>query len=81
MDKILYCDKCFAYWPEVCSGRETELQKQIAELKTALIDRAAMLSEGLDAWFEMDTDDKAKAREKIACQLAREMPEIFGDVK
>ena len=34
MDKLLYCDKCYAYWPKVGSGKEIDkLHKQISDLK------------------------------------------------
>jgi hypothetical protein len=38
MDKILYCDKCYAYWSKVRSQKEIdELRGHIAALKAALL--------------------------------------------
>jgi len=76
VDKILYCEKCFAYWPKVQSATEIEkLHKQIAALKAIVINERLqyneLIREQCDGYGpEYDTEEFARK------ELARELPEI-----
>jgi hypothetical protein len=65
MDKILYCDKCYAYWPKVHSQKEIDtLRGQIATLKAICI---------------KERDRRMGCERETIEQLAQEYPEIFAE--
>jgi hypothetical protein len=55
--------------------------KQIAALKAALIMERAAQGTGLMFWNQAPTAFKELYTQKAKAQLARELPEIFGDDK
>ena len=83
MDKILYCDKCYAYWPKAGSGKEIDkLHKQISALKAALVEERALTLTWCDDPSTVGDDYSEPSRIMAIGELADEMPEIdWSDMK